>query len=288
MSDKEYDAFGPWIIEIKEDDDIPPIFRLYIDKNKEKTYAIKIPRQIDRRNAQPGMDLYDCVIIMYDATMLILNRKEKSVISKEVEYKMVYAIKNKKDLLNNLLTIHLPNEVVSIKYTVSGAIISKTVDLIRSKYLDSNEITVKNTMSKREINITSFYYNNMLQLLKKNDDQIEVLAFQPSMKVKRFFKLLYGKIKIPYKSVLQSSLFVTNHKEIIILSSANLVKGAKDVDYTGVHTFIPVNRIKGISLLNDEEINQLNNIIINLGSFSFDFPIDMNQTTLDVYKWAKR
>ena len=40
---------------------------------------IKIPREIERRNANPGMDLYDYVIALYEDRLRVLERQDSQV-----------------------------------------------------------------------------------------------------------------------------------------------------------------------------------------------------------------
>jgi len=55
----EYNRFGPWVIEISEEDPPSPFFIPYLSRTEPALLSIKIPRKIDRRSAQAGMNLYD-------------------------------------------------------------------------------------------------------------------------------------------------------------------------------------------------------------------------------------
>ena len=69
----EYNAFGPWAYEISEKYPLPPLFAPYFTADDKAVIKIKIPREIERRNAEPGMDLYDYVVALYEDRLLILN-----------------------------------------------------------------------------------------------------------------------------------------------------------------------------------------------------------------------
>ena len=69
----EYDAFGPWILKVATFDDVPPLFRAAANLDGAKL-ALKIPRQIERRNANPRMNLYDQLLIVRDHGMDVLTR----------------------------------------------------------------------------------------------------------------------------------------------------------------------------------------------------------------------
>ena len=74
----EYDAFGPWIYEIDEEHPLPELFEPYVVREGAIT-LMKIPRQIERRNASPDMQLYDYVIGAYKNRVSIFKRIENSM-----------------------------------------------------------------------------------------------------------------------------------------------------------------------------------------------------------------
>jgi len=67
----EFDAFGPWILQVSTYDDVPPLFRTVANLDG-ANLALKIPRRIDRRDANP--DLYDQLLIVRDQGMDVLTR----------------------------------------------------------------------------------------------------------------------------------------------------------------------------------------------------------------------
>ena len=75
---REYDRFGPWAVAISDDDPPPPLFEPLIER-REPMLAIKIPRSVERRNARPGMDLYDYLVCLYEHDLVILARAEDGV-----------------------------------------------------------------------------------------------------------------------------------------------------------------------------------------------------------------
>ncbi|RKX93863.1 MAG: hypothetical protein DRP59_01775 [Spirochaetes bacterium] len=62
MNTLEYDRFGPCIVEISEEDPFPPLFLPYLKGDESSLFSIKIPRREERRNLEPGMNLYDYVL----------------------------------------------------------------------------------------------------------------------------------------------------------------------------------------------------------------------------------
>ena len=55
---REYDAFGPWIGEVRGEADMPRRFRPHWARLAGARFLLKLPAPIDRPAAQPGQDLY--------------------------------------------------------------------------------------------------------------------------------------------------------------------------------------------------------------------------------------
>lgn len=82
-STTEYDRFGPWIDTVRTAQDVPRLFSDYDFDPQAVRLTLKVPRNIERRDADPSMDLYDHLLIVRDVDLTILSRripaKERSV-----------------------------------------------------------------------------------------------------------------------------------------------------------------------------------------------------------------
>ncbi|WP_291379035.1 hypothetical protein [Demequina sp.] len=117
----EYDRFGPWIDEVTEPEDVPPLYRSFpLDFSAERL-VLKVPRNITRRNANPDMDLYDHLILLGQERLTVLSRRKgrpsrqesgaKSSDSGEgydvvtIQCADIVAIRNMLNLLDGRLTV---------------------------------------------------------------------------------------------------------------------------------------------------------------------------------------
>ncbi len=66
LNTAEYDSFGPWVFEISEQCPIPALFEPNVNSDNNTLLSIKIPRDIERRNANPEMHLYNYVVNLYE------------------------------------------------------------------------------------------------------------------------------------------------------------------------------------------------------------------------------
>ena len=130
----EYHCFGPWILEITEENPMPPLFVPYYKETNNCLMLIKVPMNIDRSQAKPGMDLYNYIIGMYDNYVYLLERNEKEVIETKFSYSEIEGIENFSDLLLGKLTIYLKYRKVTINYSsVSEDISSQLLVTVKSE-----------------------------------------------------------------------------------------------------------------------------------------------------------
>ncbi len=71
----EYDRFGPWIDEVTTLEDVPPLYRDHPLDLERARLVLKVPRNIERINATPDMDLYDHLLILDEVGLTALNRR---------------------------------------------------------------------------------------------------------------------------------------------------------------------------------------------------------------------
>lgn len=73
-STAEYDAFGPWIDEVRAPQDVPRLFRAHPLDLDAAHLVLKVPRNISRRDATADMDLYDHLVVLTDDELTVLSR----------------------------------------------------------------------------------------------------------------------------------------------------------------------------------------------------------------------
>lgn len=71
----EFQKFGPWIDRVRGPHDLPRLFRDHPIDFTGAPLVLKVPRDIARRNAHAGMDLYDHVVAVGPEQLTILSRR---------------------------------------------------------------------------------------------------------------------------------------------------------------------------------------------------------------------
>lgn len=136
-STREFDTFGPWIDEVRTADDLP---RLYRDAGVDPAahrLVLKVPRNIERRNATPDMDLYDHLITVDDEALGVLSRRDGTYDTVRIPVGEIIAIQTSVTLLDGRLTIHtVDGPPVTLAYNGSAdAPVQDLVRLLRELYL---------------------------------------------------------------------------------------------------------------------------------------------------------
>lgn len=135
-STAEYDAFGPWIYEVRTQDEIPRVFRGHPIDLSTATMTVKVPRDIERRNANPSMDLYDILLSLGPDSLTVLTRRGRDCDAREVPYRQIQGITEFTDLLDARVTFHTETGVVDVRYNSSSTdTMSHLVQLVRQRYV---------------------------------------------------------------------------------------------------------------------------------------------------------
>ncbi|WP_066039765.1 hypothetical protein [Herbiconiux solani] len=133
----EYDAFGPWVVRVRETADLPP---LYTDARLEpgRDVVVKFPRPEARRDLLPGMDLYDAVLSAGSEALVVLQRDRGGAhrhATRVIPYAGLAAIVDSTDLLDARLEIHSTDgDVVVVPYNGSSKrTVGELIDELRSR-----------------------------------------------------------------------------------------------------------------------------------------------------------
>ncbi len=161
--DLEYDRFGPWVLEIGDDDPVPPLFADHVSEAPDVLLSIKVPRKVSRRDAVPGMDLYDYVVQLHEETVVIHERVDSTVRSHTIAYREIQHLRISEELLRGRLVLGFPGGAYELPYnTVSSELMRRVAAIIRSRYLAPGE-TRAHVPTPPDAEKLSFYFERPAQ-----------------------------------------------------------------------------------------------------------------------------
>lgn len=137
----EFDAFGPWIYEVRTAEEVPPLYRAHPIDLQSARVVLKVPRPIERRNATPTMHLYDHLLVAGPDELTVLSRDGDAYRERSVPYGRIGAAQLSVSLLDGRLrladaTPGTGGELLSLAFNgVSLGTVEELVDLLLGQAL---------------------------------------------------------------------------------------------------------------------------------------------------------
>jgi hypothetical protein len=169
---REYDAFGPWIYEIKDEGDTPKRFRAACGPHYGARFLLKAPRNVERRDARPGMDLYVSVLAVHDHGASLMSLNGEGVVTQDIVWSDVAALESYRDLLYSRLTLKLcDGGAFALEYsTVSSDLMRKVTDFIRSQWVRHGEAPLL-VEAEPVVTIADIAFQNELDAKRRSGPQ---------------------------------------------------------------------------------------------------------------------
>jgi hypothetical protein len=129
---EEYDGFGPWIKEVKTLEDMPPRFRDCFAEHAGARFLLKQPRNEERRNLKPGMDLYPAVLAVHEDSVCLMAQAGAAIDVRRAALGDLQGIRVFQDLLHGQLELFLADGACfSFGYNASSQpLIDRVVDFL--------------------------------------------------------------------------------------------------------------------------------------------------------------
>ena len=287
-SNNEFDTFGPWIYEINEQNHIPPLFSDYEYLKNKALMMFKIPRQIDRRVANPDMHLYDMLITVLKRELIILSRDGDIIQRLKVTIPDIFAISRSESLLDGKVELYIKGDVVSFDYnTTSAAIITKFVNLVRSLQRRSSKSLLLSPI-EYDLQILDMPYYTLVERIREEEPEFELIAFQPNIEnpknskwMKRIKRMFIDDSFSSDEVIACSSAFLTNGKELICINRSLVNNDDKSSNYSYSYSYLPINSIIRSKIELYSKVPCLDRFIITTASHEFSFIVNDTRVGID-------
>lgn len=265
----EYDAFGPWIYEIDDEHPIPELFAPLIKKDKYCLMMMKIPRQIERRDADPSMQLYDYVVGAYESQIFICIRQDNTAERKRFRYSDLSAISLFSCFLASYVTFYFKTgESFELPFnTISLNIMKRFVRLVRAK-LVPEEPSIDLSKCPQPIQASQISDVLFVNLLNDNDAEEDRKmypgAFQQAVKMRMKGVSLSRKLaSIIYPPKLAGGMHLYSDRELIIIE-----RDSEALDRLGEYgyqyIYLPAHNITDITVKDAENFAKSEEITVTL------------------------
>ncbi|MFV0438828.1 MAG: hypothetical protein ACK5PS_15730 [Desulfopila sp.] len=244
---REYERFGPWVTEILGDEDIPPQFESFTETILRSDLSCKIPVSVERRELKPGMVFYDTVISLAGNHMVIWTLQPDGIDQQEIDITSIQYFQYAVAVLQGVLRCVTAQQTLSINFSsVELEPIDKIEQHIRDRYCPPEAKIRLEDIVAHENTEQSFLYEALLARAAKKEE-LKMITYQPTIKMQRAHVSMMRRWRVVSEEFgLQDSAFLTNGRELIVLSRIQDMKAVKKSDYGYRSTYIPLSTIRTI------------------------------------------
>lgn len=275
-STAEYDAFGPWIYEIHTPEEIPRLFRGHPIDLDGSLMTIKVPREIERREANPAMDLYDIVLSLGHDSLTALTRRGREVDSRTLAYRDIQGITELIDLLRGRLTLHADAGPLVVPFNASSTeIITHLVQLVRRRYTDGGGEGRPASGQVRVPRDVEDDLQNLYRRLSRDGDLGRTVGIQRRHLVTPVGAAGVGRaVARLWPTALQSAVVNVTAAEIVVLHRANAFVTGRRPTQSLAHTLLPVERVSGVEVRPSQAHDGVSSVLVRVGQVAHEFSFD--------------
>jgi hypothetical protein len=253
---REFDRFGPWVLEVTASDPPPPVFMPYLADRREPLLAIKVPRRIERRDAHPGMDLYDYMVCLYPDELEVMHREDRGVRRWTCTYREIGYVSMTRTLLRGSLRLGTPAGTFDVPFnTTADRPVLRAVGIIRERYPRHSCDVARPTDVEMPEQALSFGMRHRLRELRRDEPAMQVVAVQGTARLGTqqappgwgLFARVTGKR-------LLESVHCTDGRELIILDREQRYAYRWEVVYGGATTYLPLAGLHGVDREDEAEV----------------------------------
>jgi hypothetical protein len=173
---REYDLFGPWVLEIESNEDLPETFSAHAALTDDIELAFKVPRRVERRNVRPGDDLYDYLVTFDSSGVSVYRRTSSGVEEEAAPYKRIVAVETLYDLLHGELALFTDHETIRVPFnTVSEDVVHRAVEVVRAHIRGENLAVPPAAVDPEDM---IYLYRGLVNREQANEPA-EPVAYQP-------------------------------------------------------------------------------------------------------------
>lgn len=161
---REYDAFGPWVDLVRNEEEMPARFRSAYDEHREARFLLKVPINADRRDVRPGMALYRQVVAVHDDHLSVLSVIEGKLTTRTITWGEVVAIRSMTNLLSaNWSLLLAGGETLTIEYnSVSSRRLDAVTSFVRDRVTPGVVRSGGALPAGANVAIADLFFQNML------------------------------------------------------------------------------------------------------------------------------
>ncbi len=292
MQAAEFEAFGPWIDRVRTLDEVPRLYRdAGIVPGAYRT-VLKVPRNIDRRDAVPGMHLYDHLIAVDWENLTVLQRRGDRYAHFVVPLDRVGVLESSVNLLDGRLRIGtVDGGSIAVGYNAADDTpVRELIALLRDLYAPADPEPVDSQtaglaglgrvpvdLGAEDIGLVTVYR--------------EVLAAEPGMALVNATLRrtvagagggagALGRAWQRWRPVtLHAGIVVADNREVQVIHRREWFTTGPAKVRSVARTVLPRGRISGLRVLRHGRFEQVNVLVVEAGLSSVAIPVPAGADT---------
>jgi hypothetical protein len=293
----EFDAFGPWIDEVRAPEDVP---RLYRSSGVDPTSAelvLKVPRRISRRDATPDMDLYDHLVVLSGDDLTLLTRRGSEFTRRTVRVDHVASITASVDLLDGRFSVadtrmSDPDEPLSFRYnSVSHELVEQLVRSLRDRARGGSPLHGAHaappepvwgrpmTLGLRDLGEHDVALVTEQRDITDHDRAVVPIAMHPRTVVERRNGTFRGLLDQVWPVTLQAAIVSTGPDELHVIHRRRWFTTGRKPVTSVAHTVVLTSRTSGVNLRRSERYHKVRLARITSGRAVTSFPVPADSDT---------
>ncbi|GLY14932.1 hypothetical protein Kisp01_19470 [Kineosporia sp. NBRC 101677] len=281
----EYDAFGPWTDVVRTCEELPRLYGQAGIDPAEYRLVLKVPRDIERRNATPDMNLYDFLLAVEHDGLTVLQRQEAlggdTYTRVRIPSQQITALSDSVNLLDGQLEIHTYGGSTTIGYNATDPLpMQRLVRLLRRMYLPAAAHPPGRAGSLAPVDLGGRDLNlvGACQKVLRSAPQMRLVTAaqqQRTVPVGGWARRIVHRLR---PSVLHASIVLADEREIALLHRRDRTGRGKADAHSVACTFLPRHRITDVHVQPHEKYRHIEVITVITGGSAISFPVRAGET----------
>ena len=237
---REYDAFGPWIWEVRDEAGMPPRFRPAYPRVRDARFLLKVPVEAERRNLRPGMDLYRAVLAVSEHGATLLTLEADGFAERHLEWPEIVALRCYQNLLLSRLILLLADggELTLAYNTVSKELMERVAGFIRERLCAASGPAPQPEPASAELD--DHFFRALYREVQRWGAPAAPLFYDRPGRPCRNAK---GRRRIS-----NGTLVLDAGRDLVVVDRTQPMRSRWHAEYAYQRTFIPYRRIRSFAL----------------------------------------
>ncbi len=270
----EFDGFGPWVLQIRGYEDVPPLFRDGTYDPAASVLAMKFPRDIERRVAHPAMNLYDAMVDVRADGVVVHQRVGERAAVQRIPFADFRATRVYSRLLDGRYILFTRTDWLELRYStasdkeiarLNATITDRMVAAVQGEAaVAGTAVTVPHTPNPAGVD---YWFTSLHEAYLAAHPNAQLVAAQRRVRVGgRSIGLWRRLTSVFLPTQLSNALVYREADRVTLLQRASSVSRQRGTDFSLVRTVIPLRAIQRVTMHVSAQSDEVTLAVIDVGA----------------------